>query len=156
MPATLPRALVRRLLALVVTVAVAYGFALGLRFGLVERDDFGAYCDGATPAWWCALRLLVIRGFQFGVYGTASKNRNDLGPLALSKYRDMAGEDIDPADVVIIGDTVNDVLVAKHIGAKCIITLTGRSTYDEVAPHQPEYIFNDLSDTVKVLEAIYA
>ena len=98
----------------------------------------------------------LMKHFQFGVYGTASKNRNDLGPLALVKYREFAGEDIHPNDVVIIGDTVNDVLVAKHIGAKCIVTLTGRSTYDEVAPHGPEYIFNDLTDTQRVLEAIYA
>lgn len=68
----LPPALVRRLLALVVTVAVAYGFALGLRYGLVERDDLGAYCDGAAPAWWCSVRMLVIRGFLLGVYGYAS------------------------------------------------------------------------------------
>jgi hypothetical protein len=68
----LPRALLRSLLVLVVTVAVAYGFALGLRFGLVERDDLGAYCEVATPAWWCAVRMLVIRGFLHGVYGYAS------------------------------------------------------------------------------------
>ncbi len=86
MPATLPRALVRRLLALVVTVAVAYGFALGLRFGLVERDDLGAYCDVATPAWWCTVRMLVIRGFQFGVYGYAS-----IVLAALASWRRSAG-----------------------------------------------------------------
>jgi len=97
----------------------------------------------------------LMRHFEFGVYGTESKNRNDLGPIALNKYREHVGEEIAPHDVVIIGDTVNDVLVAKHIGAKCIITLTGRSTYEEVAPHEPEHIFNDLSDTSKVLQAIY-
>ena len=68
----LPRALLRSLLVLVVTVALAYGFALGLRFGLVERDDLGAYCEVATPAWWCAVRILVIRGFLHGVYGYVS------------------------------------------------------------------------------------
>jgi phosphoglycolate phosphatase len=97
----------------------------------------------------------LMRHFEFGVYGTESKDRNDLGPIALSKYREHAGEEIDPGNVVIIGDTVNDVLVAKHIGAKCIVTLTGRSTYDEVAPHKPEHIFDDLSDTARVLDAIY-
>ena len=97
----------------------------------------------------------LMRHFEFGVYGTESVDRTDLGPIALHKYREHVGEDIAPSDVVIIGDTVNDVLVAKRIGAKCIITLTGRSTYDEVAPHWPEHIFNDLSDTSAVLEAIY-
>lgn len=93
--------------------------------------------------------------FRFGVYGTESKDRNDLGPIALQRYRELTGEDIAADDVVIIGDTINDVLVAKHIGAKCIVTLTGRSTYDEVAPYDPEFIFDDLSDTDAVLEAIY-
>lgn len=98
----------------------------------------------------------LLHHFEFGVYGTESRDRNDLGPIALKKYQEHAGEQIAPEDVVIIGDTINDVLVAKHIGAKCIVTLTGRSTYDEVAPYKPEYIFNDLSDTATVLEAIYA
>lgn len=98
----------------------------------------------------------LMHHFEFGVYGTESRDRNDLGPLALKKYREHAGEPIEPEDVIIIGDTVNDVLVAKHIGAKCIVTLTGRSTHDEVAPHKPEYIFNDLSDTSTVLDAIYS
>jgi phosphoglycolate phosphatase len=97
----------------------------------------------------------LLRHFEFGVYGTASKNRNDLGPLAVEKYRELFDEAIDPADIVVIGDTVNDVQVAKHIGAKVIVTLTGRSTREEIVPHEPDHIFNDLSDTDAVLAAIY-
>jgi phosphoglycolate phosphatase-like HAD superfamily hydrolase len=97
----------------------------------------------------------LMRHFEFGVYGTESRDRTDLGPIALAKYREHVGQDIEPTDVIVIGDTVNDVLVAKHIGAKCIITLTGRSTYDEVVPHKPDHIFTDLSDTPAVLDALY-
>ena len=99
----------------------------------------------------------LMRYFEYGVYGIESVNRNDLGPIALERFRTHMNED-HPADlgVVVIGDAIPDVLCAKHIGAKCIITLTGRTSREEVEPLDPEYIFEDLTDTEKVLQAIYS
>lgn len=98
----------------------------------------------------------LMRHFKFGVYGTESKNRNDLGPIALRKYHDFFGEAMHPGNVIIIGDAINDIQVAKHIGAKSIVTLTGRTTRDEVEAYKPDFIFENLCDTNAVLDAIYA
>ncbi len=99
----------------------------------------------------------LMKYFAFGAYGVESINRNDLGPIALKKFgihhNGNAPKEFDP---IIIGDTIPDILCAKHIGAKSIITLTGRTVREEVEPYHPDYIFNDLSDTEKVLKAIYS
>ncbi|MFI5263557.1 MAG: HAD family hydrolase [Candidatus Kapaibacterium sp.] len=98
----------------------------------------------------------LMKYFAFGAYGVESINRNDLGPIALRKFAlHQNGNSPKEFDPIIIGDTIPDILCAKHIGAKCIITLTGRTVRQEVEPYKPDYIFNDLSDTEKVLQAIY-
>lgn len=95
------------------------------------------------------------RYFAFGAFGVESVNRNDLGPVALQRFAHHHGFDVSGEDTVIIGDAIPDVLCAKHIGAKSLITLTGRTTRDELEPYSPDFIFNDLSDTEVVLNAIY-
>ena len=99
----------------------------------------------------------LMKYFVFGAYGVESVNRNDLGPIALKKFSDHHnGNSPTEFDPIIIGDTIPDILCAQHIGAKSIITLTGRTVREEVEPYNPDYIFNDLSDTEKVLQAIYS
>jgi len=109
----------------------------------------------------CAVTKLdhfdLMKYFSYGVYGVESINRNDLGPIALEKFeKHLNGNSPKEFDVFIIGDAIPDVLCAKHINAKCIITLTGRTSREEVTPLNPDYIFNDLSETEKVLEVIYS
>jgi phosphoglycolate phosphatase len=96
----------------------------------------------------------LMKYFSFGVYGVESVNRNDLGPIALKQFAERHNSlEFDP---IVIGDTIPDILCAQHINAKSIITLTGRTVREEVEPYQPDFIFNDLSDTEKVIEAIYS
>lgn len=62
-----------RVLGRVILVGIlAFAFAMLLRHGLVERDDVGAACESAGAPAWCALRMLVIRGFLHGIYGLSS------------------------------------------------------------------------------------
>ena len=62
-----------RVLGRVILIGIlAFAFAMLLRHGLVERDDVGAACESAGAPAWCALRMLVIRGFLHGIYGLSS------------------------------------------------------------------------------------
>jgi phosphoglycolate phosphatase-like HAD superfamily hydrolase len=98
-----------------------------------------------------------MRYFAFGAYGVESINRNDLGPIALKKFAlHHNGSSLKEFDPIVIGDTIPDILCAQHINAKSIITLTGRTIREEVEPYHPDFIFNDLSDTEKVFQAIYS
>jgi phosphoglycolate phosphatase-like HAD superfamily hydrolase len=124
-----------------------------------RSDTTLALLTGNLPR--CAATKLkhfdLMRYFEYGVYGIESVNRNDLGPIALERFKEhIIGDHPAELEVIIIGDAIPDVLCAKHIGAKCIITLTGRTSREEVEPLNPEHIFEDLSDTEKVLQAIYS
>jgi hypothetical protein len=105
----LPRALTRRLLGAVVTVAVAYGLATAIRYGLVERDDLGSYCDVAAPAWWCGVRMLVIRGFLYGVFGYASIALAALASWRRSPWLAYGGLGIGTVGMVLYGFTWSGV-----------------------------------------------
>ena len=62
-----------RVLGHVILIGIlAFAVAMLLRHGLVERDDVGAACESAGAPAWCALRMLVIRGFLHGIYGLSS------------------------------------------------------------------------------------
>jgi phosphoglycolate phosphatase-like HAD superfamily hydrolase len=95
----------------------------------------------------------LMRYFEFGAYGIESRDRNDLGPIALQKFAESKG--FAPSDVVIIGDALPDIHVAKYIDARILVTLTGRTTREEVLPFAPDHVFDDLSNTESVLKAIY-
>lgn len=95
------------------------------------------------------------RYFKFGVYGIESRDRTHLGPIALERAIEHMPAPPAPKDVIIIGDSVRDVECAHTIGATSIITLTGRTTREELAPYQPDHIVNDLSDTHEILRLIY-
>ncbi len=93
--------------------------------------------------------------FAFGVYGTESHDRNLLGPIALAKAHELLGKDFASADVVIIGDSHRDARCANAIHARAIITLTGKELREECANEKVFRFFDDLTDTEKVLQAIF-
>jgi phosphoglycolate phosphatase-like HAD superfamily hydrolase len=96
------------------------------------------------------------RYFRFGVYGNETHDRNELGPLAIERAGELLPhEQIAGRDVVVIGDSIRDADCANAIGAKCIITLTGKTTRDEFLEHEPQYFFDDLTDIEAVKAAIF-
>lgn len=68
----LPRQAARAIVTIASTVAVAYATAAAVRYGFIEREDLGLLCQGASPPWWCGMRLLVIQAFLHDVFGLAS------------------------------------------------------------------------------------
>jgi phosphoglycolate phosphatase len=97
----------------------------------------------------------VEKYFKFGVYGIESRDRNDLGPIALERaIGHMPHPPVHPKDVVIIGDSIRDVECANAIGATCIITLTGHTKVEEIAHLRPDHIVEDLSDTDQIMRMV--
>jgi phosphoglycolate phosphatase-like HAD superfamily hydrolase len=89
--------------------------------------------------------------FAWGAFGEDAVDRNDLLPVALSRYRERTGLPIAPSDVVIIGDTPNDVEVARAGQARAVCVTTGQ--YDRAALLEAgaDVVFHDLSDTEEVI-----
>lgn len=94
--------------------------------------------------------------FELGAYGSDSANRLDLPAVAVERAKELFKIHFQPDEVVIIGDSVNDVYCAKGYKAKCIAVNTGKTSWDELKGTHPEYLFKSLSNTQEVMEAILA
>ncbi|MBX9721447.1 MAG: HAD hydrolase-like protein, partial [Candidatus Obscuribacterales bacterium] len=92
--------------------------------------------------------------FVFGAFGSDSADRMDLPMFAHKRAEEVFGKEFAIDEIVIIGDAVNDVLCAKGYGVKSIITATGKTKKETLAELKPDYLFDSLSDTGKVMEAI--
>lgn len=92
--------------------------------------------------------------FGFGAFGSDSARRADLPPIALRRAARQVGREFSPDEAVVIGDTPKDVRCARASGARAVTVATGRHRTDELAEHGPDHLFEDLSDTGAVLEAL--
>ncbi len=92
--------------------------------------------------------------FAFGAFGGDHHDRDRLVPIALAKARTARGLVIDPASVVIVGDTPRDIACARAGGTRVVAVATGRYAAAELAPHQPDRLLESLADTEAALAAI--
>jgi phosphoglycolate phosphatase-like HAD superfamily hydrolase len=92
--------------------------------------------------------------FTVGAYGSDSHHRPDLPSVAARRAAARAGREFPGRDVVIIGDTPDDVACGRPIGARAVAVATG--SYDETALRAAgaAHVFRDLRDTGAVLDAI--
>lgn len=89
--------------------------------------------------------------FAWGAFGEDAVERNDMLPIALQRYRARTGLPITPDRVVIIGDTPNDVAVARAGGARAVCVTTGQYDRTALLEAGAEIVFHDLSDVDEVL-----
>jgi len=92
--------------------------------------------------------------FACGAFGDAAPDRNGLFPKALARVVACGGPAIAPCQTVIIGDTPLDIAVARSGGARSIGVATGMHTAAELEASGADVVFEDLSDTARVLEAL--
>jgi phosphoglycolate phosphatase-like HAD superfamily hydrolase len=92
--------------------------------------------------------------FALGAYGSDAAHRPDLPDIARRRAEHLLGTQIAGADVVIIGDTPDDVACARPIGARTIGVATGYFDVAALRAAGASWVFADLSDTRAVLEAL--
>ncbi|MBN1427765.1 MAG: HAD family hydrolase [Anaerolineae bacterium] len=94
--------------------------------------------------------------FRVGAYGDEAEDRADLPPRAIERARQLTGGSFNGSQVIIIGDTPDDVLCGRSVGAQSIAVMTGWVERQALEIHQPNYLFDDLSNIQRVLDAIMA
>jgi phosphoglycolate phosphatase-like HAD superfamily hydrolase len=92
--------------------------------------------------------------FQLGAYGSDAAHRPALPPIAVQRAVPLFGRELSGHDVVIIGDTPSDVRCGESVGARAIGVATGSFSTADLAAAGAHAVFEDLSDTPRVLRAI--
>jgi phosphoglycolate phosphatase-like HAD superfamily hydrolase len=94
--------------------------------------------------------------FRMNAFGSDSEHRPDLPAVAQRRAIASLGADLPGERVVVIGDTPADVECGRSIGARAIGVATGRYPVDELERVGAAYVFEDLTDTAAVVDAITA
>ncbi len=94
--------------------------------------------------------------FAVGAFGSDSHARADLPAIAAARAEQRTGRRFTGADLVIVGDTPDDVACARPMGARTVAVATG--FYDTAALRAAgaTHVFNDLGDTGAVLDALFS
>jgi phosphoglycolate phosphatase-like HAD superfamily hydrolase len=102
------------------------------------------------PAARLKLRLVGLDGFFRlpGAFGEDSHDRRDLPALALERLGRRLRIELKPSQLIVVGDTPNDIACALHSGARSVAVATGRAhSAEELRAHNPDAVLPDLSDT---------
>lgn len=94
------------------------------------------------------------RYFPCGAFGGDAASRNDLVPIAIRRARECGIADVKPSDVLVVGDTPNDVECALVAGAIPVGVATGGYSVDQLRDSGAEIVFDDLSDTQAFLRLL--
>jgi len=83
--------------------------------------------------------------FEFGGFADDNEDRDHIAVAALARARRLLGADLQPQEVVVVGDTPWDIRCGKFIGAKVLAVATGGSKLAELQQHQPDWAVPDLT-----------
>lgn len=100
-------------------------------------------------------RFKLNHHFPLGAYGSDSASRLDLPHVAKLRADAHFKTTFEPREIVVIGDSIFDVLCAKHYGAVSLAVNSGRTTREELEAHSPDHLFPTLADTESVIKAIF-
>jgi phosphoglycolate phosphatase len=83
--------------------------------------------------------------FQFGGFADDHEERDHIAAAALERGRRILGKNLQPQEIVVIGDTSFDVRCGKFIGAKTLAVATGGAKLDELKHLSPDWAVADLT-----------
>ncbi|MBI4410017.1 MAG: HAD family hydrolase [Gemmatimonadetes bacterium] len=92
--------------------------------------------------------------FRLGAYGSDHEDRGKLPALAVQRARRLTGRRFRGRDVVIVGDTPNDIACGRPIGGHAIAVATGRHDPAALARAGADAVLPDLADTARVLACL--
>jgi phosphoglycolate phosphatase-like HAD superfamily hydrolase len=94
----------------------------------------------------------LFHHFAFGGYGDRHLCRDDVAREALAEVHRRLNGSVRPERIWVIGDTPLDIRCARAIGARVAAVGTGWHAMEELAAGEPDLLFEDLSDPLRLLE----
>ena len=92
--------------------------------------------------------------FPVGGFGSDAEARNRLPGVAVDRARTRWGVEFEPSAVVIVGDTPRDVACGRAGGHRTVAVATGRISRTVLEETNPDRVFDDLTDTDRVVEVL--
>jgi phosphoglycolate phosphatase len=92
--------------------------------------------------------------FRVGAFGSDCEQRDGLPPVAVERARALTGVSFVRREIVIIGDTPSDVTCGSALGVRALGVATGRHDAADLANAGADVVFEDLTDTAAVVDAI--
>jgi phosphoglycolate phosphatase-like HAD superfamily hydrolase len=89
--------------------------------------------------------------FEFGAFADDHADRNELGAFARARAKEKHSAEFAAAQIDVIGDTGRDIACGKIFGARTIAVATGTWSRERLAEHNPDFLFDDLSDVENVI-----
>ena len=82
--------------------------------------------------------------FTTGAFADDSADRSEIAAVAKQRGEQLLGEPLRGDEVLVIGDTPNDITCARAIGAKVLAVGTGMFRAKELLPLQPDWALDNL------------
>ena len=92
--------------------------------------------------------------FEFGAFSDDHHERHELGKFAQARATERHGIQFAPEQIYVIGDTPRDIECGRAIDAKTVAIATGHYSLEELKAHQPDFLFEDLSDVPSVVQVL--
>jgi phosphoglycolate phosphatase-like HAD superfamily hydrolase len=70
------------------------------------------------------------------------------------RAQEKHGREFLAAEIDVIGDTPRDILCGKAFGARTVAIATGAWPREKLAQHQPDFLFDDLSNIEHVVATL--
>lgn len=119
-----------------------------------ERVSLGLLTGNLAHAAKLKLEHFDLHGhFCFGGYGDEHADRDDVARQARHEVRQRHPE-VPDERIWVIGDTPSDIRCARAINARVLAVATGVFPAEELSPHEPDILLDDLSDVAGVLQAL--
>ncbi len=94
--------------------------------------------------------------FAVGAYGSDSPRRPELPAIAAERAARGTGKRFTGADIVIVGDTPDDIACGRPIGARVVAVATGFYDVAQLRAAGAAHVFEHLADTGAVTSALLA
>ena len=88
--------------------------------------------------------------FRVAAWGDDGPSRRELVPVALRRYREQVGEEVEPGRVAIIGDTPSDVDCARAAGCRSLGVASGDYSIEELVAAGADLAIADLLDATRI------
>lgn len=92
--------------------------------------------------------------FPFGAFGSDSEDRYLLPAIAVERARAHCGREFAGKQVVVVGDSVHDVLCGRSLGVRSVAVATGPTPAQRLADQGPDALLASFADVGAAREAI--